>query len=182
MIETILIPLNPKVNQTAKPMRPFYPAIDWAYMSIAGVGVAGRNGGSWRFGGSRERHGVALAFESDVAPARMPTASPPRCPPLFRCGVDKDVLIDDLPEVPVQQLYRTMDFVWEADESLQREVCWSVGNLLNLEADLLYFDTTSTYFEIEDEDKFRKKSHSARTFRNASLPQREVTTNIPYSG
>jgi len=74
--------------------------------------------------------------------------------------VKKDVFIEDLPEVPVQQLYRSMDFVLEADESLQREVYWSVGNLLNLEVDLLYFDTTSTYFEITDEDDFRKKGHS----------------------
>lgn len=38
----------------------------------------------------------------------------------------------------------------EADASLQREVYWNVGNLLNLEADLLYFDTTFTYIEIKD--------------------------------
>jgi transposase len=29
-----------------------------------------------------------------------------------------------------------------------------------MEVDLLYFDTTSTYFQIEDEDDFRKKGHS----------------------
>ena len=28
-----------------------------------------------------------------------------------------------------------------------------VANLLNLEVDLLFFDTTSTYFELEDPDE-----------------------------
>ena len=72
----------------------------------------------------------------------------------------KDAVIEDLPEVPVQQLYRTMDFALEADENLQREVYWGVGNHLNLEVDLLYFDTTSRCFEIEAEDDFGKKGHS----------------------
>ena len=78
--------------------------------------------------------------------------------------VHEDVVIDDLPQVAVQQLYRAMDFVLASEEELQREVYWSVANLLNLEVDLLYFDTTSTYFEIEEEDEgedgFRKRGHS----------------------
>ncbi|MFO8061063.1 MAG: hypothetical protein R6U70_10480, partial [Bacillota bacterium] len=55
--------------------------------------------------------------------------------------VQRDAFIEDLPEVPVQQLYRSMDFVLEAEESLQREVYCSVVNLLNMEVDLLYFDS-----------------------------------------
>ena len=31
-------------------------------------------------------------------------------------------------------------------------VYWSVADLLNLEVDLLFFDTTSTYFETEQAD------------------------------
>lgn len=40
---------------------------------------------------------------------------------------------------------------------------WSVANLLNLEVDLIYFDTTSTYFEVEpsqSEDDFRLRGFS----------------------
>jgi hypothetical protein len=66
--------------------------------------------------------------------------------------VREDVYIPALPEVPVQNLYRAMDFLLEASEQLQEEVFFSGANLLNLEVDLLYFDTTSTYFEVEDED------------------------------
>jgi transposase len=50
--------------------------------------------------------------------------------------------------------------VLEADEAIQREVFFAVANLLNLEVDVLLFDTTSTYFEIEDDDGFRRFGHS----------------------
>ena len=59
-----------------------------------------------------------------------------------------------------QVLYRAMDFLLEADERLQREVFFSVANLLNLEVDVVLFDTTSTYFETEDDDEFRRFGHS----------------------
>ena len=31
-----------------------------------------------------------------------------------------------------------------------------MAHLLNLEVDLIFFDTTSTYFETEEEDDFRR--------------------------
>jgi hypothetical protein len=59
-----------------------------------------------------------------------------------------------------QVFYRAMDFVLEADEAIQREVFFAVANLLNLEVDVLLFDTTSTYFEAEEDDGFRRYGHS----------------------
>jgi Transposase DDE domain len=59
-----------------------------------------------------------------------------------------------------QVFYRAMDFLLEADEPIQREVFFAVANLLNLEVDVILFDTTSTYFETEDDDPFRRYGHS----------------------
>ncbi len=67
--------------------------------------------------------------------------------------VSHDVFIPGLAEVPVQHLYRAMDFLLEAAEELQKDIFFSVAHLFNLEVDLLYFDTTSTYFEVEEDDK-----------------------------
>ena len=74
--------------------------------------------------------------------------------------VAEEVELPGVTEVAVQQLYRAMDFLLEAEEEIQREVYWSVADLLNLEVDLLFFDTTSTYFEVEEEDEFRRFGHS----------------------
>ena len=61
-----------------------------------------------------------------------------------------------------QIFYRSMDFLLDCDEEIQREVFFAVSDLLNLDVDLLLFDTTSTYFEIpaEREDEFRRFGES----------------------
>jgi transposase len=59
-----------------------------------------------------------------------------------------------------------MDLLVEADAQakVQEAVFFAVADLLNLEVDLLFFDTTSTYFERDTEetgdDAFRKYGHS----------------------
>ncbi len=50
------------------------------------------------------------------------------------------------------ECYRAMDWLIEAAPQVEKEVFWSVASLLDLEVDLLFFDTTSTYFETEDAD------------------------------
>src|SRR3954447_24394247 len=55
-------------------------------------------------------------------------------------GVDED------------QCYRAMDWLIEAAAQVEKEVFWSVATLLGLEVDLLFFDTTSTYFELDEPD------------------------------
>ena len=52
-----------------------------------------------------------------------------------------------------QVFYRAMDFLLDSEEEIQREVFFSVANLLNLEVDVIFFDSSSTYFEVEDEDE-----------------------------
>jgi transposase len=51
-----------------------------------------------------------------------------------------------------QPLYRAMDWLLEIEAQLAEQVYWATADLLNLEVDLLFFDTTSTYFEREEPD------------------------------
>lgn len=76
--------------------------------------------------------------------------------------VGHKVIIPGLSEFDVQHGYRAMDFLIESDEGIQREVFHSVADLLNLEVDLLFFDTTSTYFETEEieEESLRQRGYS----------------------
>ncbi|MBM3190872.1 MAG: IS1634 family transposase, partial [Chloroflexi bacterium] len=67
--------------------------------------------------------------------------------------VGKHVAIDGLEEVQVHTLYRAMDFLVEHAGAIEEAVFWATANLLNLEVDLLFFDTTTTYFEVEAEDE-----------------------------
>jgi transposase len=65
-----------------------------------------------------------------------------------------DVAIPGLDNMDEDQAYRAMDLLVEADTdaSVQEAVFFAVADLLNLEVDLLFFDTTSTYFERDTED------------------------------
>jgi hypothetical protein len=67
----------------------------------------------------------------------------------------QDAAIPGLEGLEVQHAYRAMDVLASADAEgkVQEAVFFAVADLLNLEVDLLFFDTTSTYFEIEDEDQ-----------------------------
>jgi hypothetical protein len=48
--------------------------------------------------------------------------------------------------------YRAMDFLLEIEDELAEQVYWAVADLLDLEVDLLLFDTTSTYWETDRAD------------------------------
>lgn len=78
--------------------------------------------------------------------------------------VGHSVYIPELACVTSQQLYRAMDKLLQAKEELEEQVYWSVANLMNLEVDLIYFDTTTSYFEVDpsqaEEDPIRKKGIS----------------------
>jgi len=66
--------------------------------------------------------------------------------------VGRDVVIDGVEEVSDDQLYRAMDFLLDCAERVQESVFFSVASLLNLEVDIVFFDTTSTYFEVDVDD------------------------------
>jgi transposase len=66
--------------------------------------------------------------------------------------VETETYIEGLLEVEVHTLYRAMDFLLEATDRIQHDVFFSVADLFNLEVDVLFLDTTTTYFEVESED------------------------------
>jgi hypothetical protein len=67
--------------------------------------------------------------------------------------VTHDVHVPGLAEVGEDACYRAMDWLLEVEDTLARNVYDSVADLLTLEVDLLFFDTTSTYFQIEQADE-----------------------------
>lgn len=66
--------------------------------------------------------------------------------------VSEDAAVPGLPAVDVDACYRAMDWLTEVAGDLEEAVWGAVANLLNLEVDLLFFDTTSASFEIDAPD------------------------------
>ena len=76
-----------------------------------------------------------------------------------------------LPEawpVGLFQLYRAMDVLAAHGEALEAEAFWRTADLFRLEVDLVLFDSTTAWFEIEEEDEnpdeeaagLRRRGHS----------------------
>jgi hypothetical protein len=74
--------------------------------------------------------------------------------------------IDGLPETSDDACYRAMDWLHQVRGAVEKEIFHQVANLLNLEVDLLFFDTTSTYFETGGEDE-----PAARDEHGSRLPE-----------
>jgi len=91
--------------------------------------------------------------------------------------INHDVHIDGLPETSDDACYRAMDWLHDVREQLEVGVFHQVANLLNLEVDLLFFDTTSTYFELEDPDE-----PVARDERGHALPDDVDSTGNDSTG
>jgi hypothetical protein len=76
--------------------------------------------------------------------------------------VAHDVHVPGLDQVSDDACYRAMDWLIKVEDTLARGVFDAVADLLNLEVDLIFFDTTSTYFETEDPDEPRWRNDHGR--------------------
>src|SRR6516165_5509668 len=65
---------------------------------------------------------------------------------------NEDVLIPGLPQTTDDACYRAMDWLLQIREQLEKQVFDQAAEVLGLEVDLLFFDTTSTYFVTEEAD------------------------------
>jgi transposase len=53
----------------------------------------------------------------------------------------------------LQHLYRAMDFLETHKEEIERAIFFRVADLFNVDVDLIFYDTTSLHFEIDEEDE-----------------------------
>src|SRR5512132_226975 len=86
--------------------------------------------------------------------------------------VGERAFIEGLAEVSDDACYRAMDFLHAALPELQERVFFCVANLLDLEVDLLFFDTTSTYWETDRlPDALQDEEDEADADAERSLPE-----------
>ncbi|CEJ07450.1 Transposase protein, partial [Acididesulfobacillus acetoxydans] len=75
-------------------------------------------------------------------------------------------------------------FLLESQEDVEREVFYAVADLFHLEVDLLFFDTTSTYFEMDawddEEQDLKALGHSKDS--RPDLPQIVIGLAVTRDG
>jgi transposase len=102
--------------------------------------------------------------------------------------VTEKTVIPGMPELDDDRCYRSMDWLLEIEAELSQQIYWALADLLNLEVDLLFFDTTSTYFETDEPDPpsadadkgFRTHGHSKDHRRD--LPQVVIGLAVTRDG
>ena len=59
--------------------------------------------------------------------------------------------------IAVDQLYRALDFLAVWSDEIERDVFLKAADLLRLDVDLIFYDTTTAYFEIDEPDEFAEQ-------------------------
>jgi transposase len=95
---------------------------------------------------------------------------------------NNDVYLGNGHKIQVQHLYRAMDFLLEHQDDVQKEIFWSTASLLNLEVDLIFFDTTNTYFEIDDPGVSELKAYGKSKHKRDDLPQITIGLAVTRKG
>ncbi len=125
-----------------------------------------RLGGAWTLNRVWERLGIAAAVRRVAAGRRLDAVEVERVifalvaqralepgSKLAATGwVNQRVVIEGCVGFTDDQAYRAMDFLLDALEEVAGEVFASVAHLLNLDLDIVFVDTTSTYWEVEVPD------------------------------
>lgn len=64
----------------------------------------------------------------------------------------EDVRIAGTGNLGLQHLYRAMDFLEANKDAIEQEVFYRVADLINLDVEVIFYDTTSLHFEVGEED------------------------------
>ncbi len=126
-----------------------------------------RLGGTWTLDRVWERLGIGAAIGKAAAGRRLDGAAVERVvfalvaqralEPGSKLAatrwVAERVAIEGLMALSDDAAYAAMDFLLDALEGIAGEVFGSVAHLLNLDLDIVFVDTTSTYWEVEVPDE-----------------------------
>lgn len=64
------------------------------------------------------------------------------------------------PKCELHQIYRALEVIAKENDFFQSELYKNSQNVIDRKKEVLYYDCTNYYFEIEEEDDFRKYGHS----------------------
>lgn len=131
----------------------------------------------------RARTGKHFGFDVERAPFAMVANRACAPAPKLYCHeqwLKEDVRIAGAAKLGLQHLYRAMDFLEANKEAIERAIFYHVADLLNLDVEVIFYDTTSLQFEIDEEDRGAPASGLVRGSQTAggkAYPWRARCTN-----
>lgn len=93
----------------------------------------------------------------------------------------EDIYFPEGEGIELHHLYRAMDFLGDHKAEIEEALYWHLADLLSMDVDLIFYDTTSIYFEVNEEDEdFRKRGYSKD--KRSDLPQVVVGMAVTRDG
>lgn len=100
--------------------------------------------------GHRTRQPFERALFAMVANKALQPYSKLYC---YEQWLSEEVFFPGRETLQLQHLYRAMDFLEAHKEEIERAIYFRMADLLNVDVDLIFYDTTSLHFEIDEEDE-----------------------------
>ena len=100
--------------------------------------------------GQRTRQPFERALFAMVANKALQPYSKLYC---YEQWLSEEVFFPGWETLQLQHLYRAMDFLEAHKEQIERAIYFRMADLLNVDVDLIFYDTTSLHFEIDEEDE-----------------------------
>jgi len=93
----------------------------------------------------------------------------------------EDIYFPEGEGIELHHLYRAMDFVADHKTAIEEQLYWRLADLLSMDVDLIFYDTTSIYFEVDQEDEgVRRRGYSKD--QRGDLPQVVVGMAVTRDG
>jgi len=90
------------------------------------------------------------------------------CQPESKLGVWErwldTVYMPECAGLKLRQMYEAMNVLAEHAAEIEREIFFQVANLMNLTVDVIFYDTTTVSFMVDEEDELRRYGHAKEGF------------------
>jgi transposase len=90
------------------------------------------------------------------------------CQPESKLGVWErwldTVYMPECRTLKLRQMYEAMDILAEHSSEIEREIFFQVANLMNLTVDVIFYDTSTVSFMVDEEDELRRYGHAKEGF------------------
>lgn len=96
-------------------------------------------------------------FDFDVERALFAMVANRACAPssklyCYEQWLREEVHLEGGAALELQHLYRAMDFLEAHKDAIERAIYFRMADLLNLDVEIVFYDTTSLHFEVDEED------------------------------
>jgi Transposase DDE domain len=100
----------------------------------------------------------ARKFDFDVERALFAMVANRACAPssklyCYEQWLREEVHLEGAIKLELQHLYRAMDFLEANKDAIEKAIYFRMADLLNLDVEIVFYDTTSLHFEVDEQDR-----------------------------